>query len=113
MDSAEPRVGSSLTPEMARDEFRLIRPQNEPGRFVSADFHIQKDGTFTAEINYNGKVKPCQGTYKYNADKHTVTFTDTAGNNYLYHVKKPNADTLELVTSIKGTDVTLTLKKEP
>ena len=58
-------TGSSVNPEMARDQFKLLRPESQPGKFVSADFRFQQDGTFTAEINYDGKLESHQGTFKY------------------------------------------------
>jgi len=106
-------AGSSLSPEMARDQFKLLRPESQPGKFVSADFRFQQDGTFTADINYDGKLESKQGTYKYDANKHTVTLIDKSGNSYVYAVKKVDDQTLQLIKGIKGSDVTLTLKKQP
>ena len=103
--------GSNLSPEMARDQFKLIRPDNKPGRFVSAEFRFQQDGTYTADIVYDGKLENHQGKYKYDP-KGMVTFTDKKGNSYVYAAKKVDDQTLLLVKGIKGTDVTLTLKKE-
>jgi hypothetical protein len=105
--------GSSLSPEMARDQFKLLRPEGMTGKFVSADFRFQKDGSYTADINYDGKLESHQGTYKYDANKSMLTLMDKQGNSYAYAAKKVDDQTLQLVKGIKGSDVTLTLKKQP
>jgi hypothetical protein len=104
--------GSSLSPEMARDQFKLLRPESMPGKFVSVDFRFQKDGSYTADINYDGKLESKQGTYKYDANKGMLTLMDKEGNSYAYAAKKVDDQTLQLVKGVKGSDVTLTLKKQ-
>ncbi len=104
--------GSSLSPEMARDQFKLLRPESKPGKFVSADFRFQQDGSYTADIVYDGKLEARQGTYKYDAGKGMLTMMDKQGNSYAFAAKKVDDQTLQVVKGIKGTDVTLTLKKQ-
>ena len=105
-------TGSSVNPEMARDQYKLLRAEDKPGKFVSADFRFQQDGSYTAEIVYDGKLESHQGTYKYDANKSMLTVLDKEGNSYAFIAKKVDDQTLQLVTGIKGTDVTLTLKKQ-
>jgi len=105
-------AGSELRPEMARDQFKLLRPADQPGKLVSVDFRLQQDGSYTAELNYDGKVEQSLGTWKYD-DKGYLTFVDKHGSSYGYAVRRPNDQTIELVKGIKGTDATLTLKKQP
>ncbi len=105
--------GSNLNPEMARDQFKLLRPESVPGKFVSADFRFQKDGSYTADVVYDGKLTSYQGTYKYDANKSMLTLMDKQGNSYAYAAKKVDDQTLQLIKGIKGSDVALTLKKQP
>jgi hypothetical protein len=105
--------GTNLNPEMARDQFKLLRPENMPGKFVSADFRFQQDGSFTANIVYDGKLDVFQGTYKYDMNKGMLTIMDKDGNTFAFAAKKVDDNTLQLIKGIKGTDVTLTLKKRP
>jgi len=106
-------AGSSLSPEMARAQFKLLRPESVPGNFVSADFRFQQDGTYTADLVYDGKLEAQQGTYTYDEAKGMLTLRDKKGNSYAFATKKPEDQTLQLVKGIKGTDVTLTLKRQP
>lgn len=105
-------TGDSLKPEMARDQFKLLRPAEQPGKFVSADLRLQQDGTYTAEVNYDGKIERFMGTWKYD-DKGFLNFVDKQGNSYGYAVRKVDDETIQLIKGVKGTDVTLTLKKQP
>ncbi len=105
-------TGSSLSPEMARDQFKLLRGEGEPGKFVGADFRFQQDGSFTADINYDGKLESHQGTYKYDANKGVLTLVDKKGNSSVFAARKVDDQTLQLVKGIKGSDVILTLRKQ-
>ncbi len=105
-------TGNELQPEMARDQFKLLRPADQSGKLVSADLRLQQDGSYTAELNYDGKVEQSLGTWKC-AEKGHLTFVDKKGRSYGYAVRRPNDQTLEMVKGIKGTDATLTLKKQP
>ncbi len=104
--------GNELRPEMARDQFKLLRPTDQSGKLVSADLRLQQDGSYTAELNYDGKVEQSLGTWKYN-DRGYLTFVDKQGRSYGYDVRRPDDQTIEMVKGIKGTDATLTLKKQP
>jgi hypothetical protein len=105
-------MGDELQPEMARDQFKLLRPIDQSGRLVSADLRLQQDGSYTAELNYDGKVEQSLGTWEFD-DKGYLTFVDKLGRSYGYTVRRPNDQTLEMLKGIKGTDATLTLKKQP
>lgn len=105
-------AGGDLKPEMARDQFRLLRPTDQSGKLVSADVRLQDDGSYTAELTYDGKIEQSLGTWKLDA-KGYLTFVDKQGRSFGYTVRRPNDQTIELVKGIKGTDATLTLKKQP
>ena len=104
--------GSELRPEMARDQFKLLRPTEQSGKLVSADLRLQQDGSYTAELNYDGQVEQSLGTWKYD-DKGYLSFVDKQGRSYGYGIRRPNDETIQMVKSIKGTDAILTLKKQP
>jgi hypothetical protein len=105
-------TGSDLQPEMARDAFKLLRPADQSGKLVSADIRLQPDSSYTAELNYDGKVVQSLGTWKCNYQGY-LTFVDTLGNSYGYAIRRPDDQTIQMVKGIKGTDATLTLKKQP
>lgn len=105
-------TGNEVRPEMARDQYKLLRPTDQSGRLVSADLRLQPDSSYTAELNYDGRVEQSLGTWKCD-DKGYLTFVDKQGRSYGYAVRRPNDQTIEMVKSIKGTDATLTLKKQP
>lgn len=102
-------TGDDLKPEMARDQFPLLRAESAAGKFVSADLRIQQDGSYSAQLNYSGRIENVMG--KWQTKENRVTFTDQGGNSWAYGMKKPDDNTLLLIKGIKGTDVTLTLKK--
>ena len=105
-------MGDELKPEMARDQYKLLRPTEQSGRLVSADIRLQKDGSYTAELNYDGTIVESLGNWKY-ADKGYLSFVDKQGRSYGYDIRRPDDETIQMVKSIKGTDATLTLKKPP
>jgi len=104
--------GNELKPEMARDQFKLLRPTDQPGKLVSADLRLQQDGSYTAELNYDGNIEQSLGTWKYD-DKGYLSFVDKQGRGYGYAIRRLDDRTIQMVKSIKGTDATLTLKKQP
>ncbi|MBN1967698.1 MAG: hypothetical protein JW910_23785 [Anaerolineae bacterium] len=105
-------MGDELRPEMARDQYKLLRPTEQPGRLVSVDLRLQQDGSYTAELNYDGDIVQSLGNWKY-ADRGYLSFVDKQGRSYGYDIRRPNDQTMEMVKSIKGTDATLTLKRQP
>lgn len=105
-------MGSSLKPEMARDQFPFLQLTDPPAKFVSTDLRLQQDGSYTAETNYGGQIHHSTGTWKYD-NKGFLNFTDNEGNTFGYGMRKLDEQTIEIVRAIKGTDVTLTLKKQP
>lgn len=104
--------GNQLQPEMSRDQYKLLRPTDQAGRLVSADLRLQRDGSYSADLNYDGNVEQSLGEWNCENAAY-VTFVDKQGRSYGYSVRRPNDQTLELVKSIKGTDAVLTLKKQP
>jgi hypothetical protein len=104
--------GDELRPEMARDQFKLLRPADQAGRLVSADLRLQQDGSYTAELNYDGRVEQSLGTWKLDADGY-LTFVDKQGRSYGYAIRRVDDQTIQMVKGIKGTDATLTLTKRP
>ena len=105
-------TGSELRPEMARDQFKLLRPAEQSGKLVSADIRLQQDGSYTAELNYDGMVEQSLGTWKTD-DKGYLTFVDKQGRGYGYAIRRVDDQTIQMVKGIKGTDATLTLTKRP
>jgi hypothetical protein len=104
-------TGDELQPEMARDQFRLMR--TEPyGKLVSADIRIQEDGSYSADLNYDGNVEQSLGTWSLDKPNY-VTFVDKEGKSYGYAVRRRDDNTIMLAKTIKGTDATLTLRKQP
>ncbi len=104
--------GNELKPEMARDQFKLLRPAEQSGKLVSADIRLQHDGSYTAELNYDGNIEQSLGTWKYDG-KGYLSFVDKQGRGYGYAIRRLDDQTIRMVRSIKGTDATLTLKKQP
>jgi hypothetical protein len=102
--------GNELRPEMARDQFKLLRPTDQSGKLVNVDLRLQRDGSYTAELNYDGQVVQSLGTWKCD-DKGYLTFVDKQGSSYGYAVRRVNDQTIQMVKGIKGTDATLTLTK--
>jgi len=97
---------------MARDQFKLLRPTEQPGKLVSVDLRLQQDGSYTAELNYDGNIEQSLGTWKYD-DKGYLSFVDKQGRGYGYAIRRLDDQTIQMVKSIKGTDATLTLTKQP
>lgn len=105
-------IGSDLKPEMARDQFQFLRSGEQSDNFVNTDLRLQQDGSYTAVTNYGGTLHNNTGTWKYD-DKGYVTFTDSQGHAFAYAARKVDDNTLQIIKGVKGTDVTLTLKKVP
>ncbi len=103
--------GSQVDPEMARDQFKLLRPDHEPGRLVNADLRLHNDGSYTAELNYDGQIQRSQGTWDYDHSERYITFVDEYGHTYGYSVRRPDDRTAELVKEVQGTDAVLELKQ--
>lgn len=104
-------TGDELQPEMARDQFKLMRTEGH-GKLVNADIRIQEDGSYSADLNYDGRVEQSLGTWS--LDKPTyVTFVDKEGRSFGYAVRRHGDKTMDLTRTIKGTDATLTLHKQP
>ncbi len=105
-------TGGDLQPEMARDQFNLFRPEGSRDNFVNAELRVQQDSTFTGAVKYGDRLVNVAGRWKYDQNVPSLTLTDNEGHTQAYGVKKPDDSTLKLITGIKGSDVTLTLKKQ-
>jgi len=105
--------GNGLQREMTRDQSRLPRLAEQPDELVGVDLRLQQDGSYTAELNYDGMVEQSLGTWKCE-DQGYLAFVDQQGNTYGYALRRPRDRTIQMVVKdIKGTDVSLTLKKQP
>ena len=51
---------TSLSPEMARDQFRLVRSDNATGEFLQAKVTFGEDGWYVAETYYSRRKQPPQ-----------------------------------------------------
>lgn len=105
-------TGEELQPVMARDQFKFLRPAEQRGKLVSADLRLQQDGSYTADLNYDGQMEQSLGNWKIDSHNY-LTFVDKEGKSYGYAVRRQDEQNLKLVKSIKGTDATLKLKKQP
>ena len=47
-------ISQSLNPEMARDQFKFLRPTDFAGEFIRASFSLRGDNTFAAQSYYSG-----------------------------------------------------------
>jgi hypothetical protein len=103
-------VGGDLKPEMARDQFNLMRPEGNFDTFVQADIRFQQDGTYLADLRYGDVLKRSTGTWELKEDK--LTLVEADGHPQVFLIKQPDAATIKLTVGIKGSDVTLTLKKQ-
>ena len=105
--------GSELRPEMARDQFMLLRVAEQPAQLVSADLRLQQDGSYTAELSYDGMVEQSLGTWRTDEQGY-LALVDQRGNTYGYALRRPGDETIQMVVKdIRSTDVSLTLKKQP
>ena len=104
-------TGDELNPEMARDQFKLLRPEGESRKLVSADLRLQQDGSYTAELMYDGYVEHSLGTWKMERPDY-LSFVDNEGKSYGYSVRRSDDNSIALAKSIKGTDATLRLTKK-
>ena len=105
--------GSESRPEMAGDQFTLLQPADQPCWLVTADLCLQQDGNYMAELSYDGVVRQSLGNWE-REDQGYLAFVDQQGNTYGYALRRPGDRTIQMVVKdIKGTDVSLTLRKQP
>lgn len=102
---------TQLSPEIARDEYRLVDPWMAPGHeFTRAQITIRDDGSYDADIYYGDIVHTSTG--KWEEEDGTLTFVDDQGRSATYK-RELSGDhkKLTLIRPIKGTDVKLTLAR--
>ena len=100
---------TSLDPEMARDQFRLIRSDNATGDFLQAKVTFDKDGRYVAETYYQGGNSLSRGTWEYANGR--LTLNDDELGAHSYAADFGPGGTFEIVQPIKGTDVVLTMTR--
>ena len=102
---------TQLSPEIARDEYRLVEPWLAPGHeFTRAHITIRHDGSYDADVHYGDIVRTSTG--KWEEEDGTLTFVDDQGCSATYK-RELSGDhkKLTLIRPIKGTDVKLTLAR--
>jgi hypothetical protein len=104
-------TGSSMEPEMARDQFRLLRPDDHEGQLVKATISLKKDSTYLAEVFYEGGADVTTGTWKLTDNK--LTLLDNKYGSHTYTVELGgNRKVLRIIRPIKGTDVALVMTRD-
>ena len=58
---------TSLSPEMARDQFQLFKSDGGSGEFLRAKVTLNQDKTYLAEVYYTAGNDLCRGTWEYGA----------------------------------------------
>ena len=101
---------TSVAPEMARDQFRLIRADNATGEFIQAKVSFNKDGRYVAEVFHAGGNSLTRGNWDYSNGR--LTLDDNRFGEHSYEADLAgNGKTLQIVQPIKGTDVALTMTR--
>lgn len=100
---------TSLYPEMARDQFRLIRSDNATGDFLQAKVSFDKDGKYVAETYHRGGNSLSRGTWEYVNGR--LTLNDDELGAHSYAADFGPGGTFRIVQPIKGTDVVLTMTR--
>ncbi|UCF33341.1 MAG: lipocalin family protein [Phycisphaerales bacterium] len=104
-------TASSMEPEMARDQFRLLRPDDHEGQLVKATISLKKDSTYLAEVFYEGGADVTTGTWKLTDNK--LTLLDNKYGSHTYTVElSGNRKVLRIIRPIKGTDVALVMTRD-
>ena len=101
---------TSVSPEMARDQFRLIRSTNATGEFIQAKVTFNKDGRYVAEVFHAGGNSLTRGAWKYLDGQLTLNDNEFGEHSYVADLVG-NGKTLQIVQPIKGTDVVLTMTR--
>ncbi len=101
---------TSLSPEMARDQFRLIRSDNAAGEFIRARVTFDKDDRYVAEVYHQGGNTLTRGTWEYSNDRLTLNDDEFGEHTYVADLAG-DGKTLRIVQEIKGTDVVLTMTR--
>lgn len=103
-------VSAGLDPEMARDQFRFLRPDDYSGELLKATVTLDKKGDYNAEVYYAGAMDTSSGTWELRDDR--LMFRDTKYGSHTYPAElSKNGKELYLRRQIKGTDVTFAFKR--
>ncbi len=101
---------TSVSPEMARDQFQLIRSTNATGEFIQAKVSFNKDGRYLAEVFHAGGNSLTRGNWDYSNGR--LTLEDNKFGEHSFEADLAgNGKTLQIVQPIKGTDVVLTMTR--
>lgn len=102
----------SFEPDVARDDFRLADKPNGEDGFTKAIITLYEDGTYVADVYYGTTVDQSKGQWQHRKDKLTLTNED--GESFTYEIDVSGwGSKLEMVRQIKGTEVTLELRRLP
>ena len=101
---------TSISPEMARDQFQLIRSTNATGEFIQAKVTLNKDGRYVAEVSHAGGNSLTRGAWEYSIGRLMLNDDKFGEHSYAADLAG-NGKTLQIVQTIKGTDVVLTMTR--
>ena len=103
-------ISSSMDPEMARDQFRLLRPDDHKGQLIKATISLKKDSTYLAEVYYDGGADATTGTWKLTDNKLTLLDNKYGSHTFAVELSR-NGKVLRIIRPIKGTDVVLVMTR--
>lgn len=99
-----------VKPEMARDQFRFLRPDDYSGELLKATVTLDKKGDYNAEVYYVGDMDTSSGTWEF-ADGRLVLRDSKYGSHTYPAELSKNGKQLYLRRQIRGTDVTFSFKR--
>jgi hypothetical protein len=103
-------MSEGVTPAMARDQFKFLRPADFEGEFVKATLELRKDKKYKAEVYYAGELGYSSGTWMYDADR--INFLDDQFGAHAYEAELTNGGkNLKIIKEIKGTNVKLHMRR--
>ncbi len=103
-------ISSSMEPEMARDQFRLLRPDDHEGQLIKATISLKKDSTYLAEVYYDGGADITTGTWQLTDNKLMLLDNKYGSHTFAVELSK-NGKVLRIIRPIKGTDVVLVMTR--
>ncbi|MHC5109398.1 MAG: hypothetical protein ACYTHJ_05925 [Planctomycetota bacterium] len=102
---------SQLSPDMAREEFRLLQSESSSGQFMRAKMTFDGEGTYNAEVQYEGGSVLSQGEWEWENGKLELE-DDKFGSISYPAALSSNGKQLTLSERIRGTTVELTLDRK-
>lgn len=104
-------VSQGLDPQMARDQFRLLRAGGHQGDFLRAKLDLREDKTYVAEVYYATDMSFSNGGWQLVGDR--LRLIDNKFGTQTVQVKVSRDGTrMDIIQPIKGTDVRLLMRKE-